>query len=435
MAVVALDSVVHYLVFALKWGFVILIGLNWRALPLVWHARVFWTCATWLLGRLPVQLLPARSREYLYQRMPIGQNPFTYTYTFQTSVGFSDADYNLHLSNSAYGKNFDYARMRAFVHWFPSLILNGSRLGLGASHYHFIKEIPIGHQYEIRVNIVAWEEKWIHLVGQFVTYPKKKRSHHSHPQKPVVASQDPAAAPSSSSPSPNPSSSSSSSPRPRRPNYIRREASSLQTSMISPPDSSSSSDVEDEEYFDEQESTSSSTATTPPTSAGSTSPLMKMGKSLGEAGLAAAASSLASQAAVERTVQDGEAGGFDMRALPPLPEGAVLHCVHVSSYCFKQNRLTVPPRVALVTAGFGDPAAGRAARVKEITDTLSRSSTYRTVGTPLPAPTHTIPELMRSEWKNYEQEGLWNLPEYEEQNQAALRKYRPLRVALDTLRL
>lgn len=66
--------------------------------------RVFWTCGIWLLRRLPVQFVPAKSREYLYERMPIGQNPFDYTYTFKTSVGFSDADYNLHLSNSAYGK-------------------------------------------------------------------------------------------------------------------------------------------------------------------------------------------------------------------------------------------------------------------------------------------------------------------------------------------
>lgn len=321
--------------------------------------------------------------------------------------------------------------MRAFVYWFPSLILNGTRLGLGASHYHFVKEIPIGTRYEIRVNIVGWEEKWIHLVAQFVTYPKKRgqasKEADGRPQPARESSTDSGLSSGVATPLRTNAPQRSSLGLHSRRASLRNHDSGAETSLASPPDSSSSSDNEDDGLF---EDASQSSISTPPTSAGSTSPLMKTARTLGEAGLAAASSSLASQAATE-----AKASGLDANALPQLPEGAVLHCVHVSSYCFKQGRITVPPRVALVAAGFGDPEVGRAQRVKDITNTLSRSSVYRTVGSPVVPKTHTIPELMGSEWRRYEGEGLWDLPEYEERNRAGVERYRPLRQALDTLRL
>lgn len=36
------------------------------------------------------------------------------------------------------------------------------------------------------------------------------------------------------------------------------------------------------------------------------------------------------------------------------PDGSVLHCFAVSTYCFKIGRITVPPRVALSFCGYGD---------------------------------------------------------------------------------
>ncbi|KZT53266.1 hypothetical protein CALCODRAFT_440377 [Calocera cornea HHB12733] len=36
-----------------------------------------------------------------------------------------------------------------------------------------------------------------------------------------------------------------------------------------------------------------------------------------------------------------------------LPPNAILHCVAVTHYCFKNKRLTVPPTVALSLSGFG----------------------------------------------------------------------------------
>lgn len=38
-----------------------------------------------------------------------------------------------------------------------------------------------------------------------------------------------------------------------------------------------------------------------------------------------------------------------------IPEGATLHAVAVSQYCYKLGRVTIPPRVALIACGFGGP--------------------------------------------------------------------------------
>src|SRR5260370_11567127 len=75
---------------------------------------------------------------------------------------------------SALTKNLDYARMRAAVICFPSILEAKGWLGLGTSHFHFIREIPLWAQYEIRINIASWEDKWLNLVVQFVTYPNGK---------------------------------------------------------------------------------------------------------------------------------------------------------------------------------------------------------------------------------------------------------------------
>ncbi|KAG8916747.1 hypothetical protein FRC00_014443 [Tulasnella sp. 408] len=59
--------------------------------------------------------------------------------------------------------------------------------------------------------------------------------------------------------------------------------------------------------------------------------------------------------------------GMDLSKLrKPLPEGAVVHCVAVSLYCFKIGRITIPPRVAFIASGFGDPSKQRWFRVQDL---------------------------------------------------------------------
>ena len=115
--------------------------------------------------------------------------------------------------------------------------------------------------------------------------------------------------------------------------------------------------------------------------------------------------------------------------MPPLPEGAVLNCVHVSSYCFKIGRITIPPRVAIVASGFGDKCKGRWERVQEIRNTRSAPGYFVTKGE-----AGGLRSILRGGWKKYEAEGLWDLPEYEESRRRGVEAFGVLRTQMDALR-
>jgi len=135
-------------------------------------------------------------------------------------------------------------------------------------------------------------------------------------------------------------------------------------------------------------------------------------------------------------------------ALPPLPENAVLHCVHTSSYCFKQGRITIPPRVVLIACGFGDRERGRWERVQEVRNTraerekeISRARqippatlfTFHEPGTERTTDRKTcggLREIFTGGWKRYEEEGLWDLAEYEERRKLGVERFSPFRSGL-----
>lgn len=76
-------------------------------------------------------------------------------------AGIDDCDYNMHLSNSAYAKNLDYARMTSLIDLMSPHFYPGGWMALGAAHYHFIREIPIFSEYEVQMSIGGFEDKWV----------------------------------------------------------------------------------------------------------------------------------------------------------------------------------------------------------------------------------------------------------------------------------
>jgi len=36
----------------------------------------------------------------------------------------------------------------------------GCHMALGASHYVFIKEVPLGHEYVMETRMGGWDDKW-----------------------------------------------------------------------------------------------------------------------------------------------------------------------------------------------------------------------------------------------------------------------------------
>lgn len=165
-----------------KFMFLLLLLLNVRSLPLAWHLRVFRPVFAirlrywWAMLRTMLMSRQEREKEedrWLDSLCPLGQNPFEMVVPYTSWASIDDGDFNGHLSNSSYAKTCDAARFTASLQMFPMFLHAGGWIALAATHYNFIREIPIFASYEVRVSIQAWDHKWLYVVLKFVTKPKK----------------------------------------------------------------------------------------------------------------------------------------------------------------------------------------------------------------------------------------------------------------------
>ncbi|KAF9523669.1 hypothetical protein CPB83DRAFT_862450 [Crepidotus variabilis] len=170
--------------------------INIRSWPLAWHIRIFRPV---LLRRFQHAWLRARTRflsrtaqtqaedRWLDSICPIAANPQETTITYRSWASPDDSDWNLHMSNSCYPKILDGARLKAAVELFPMFFRAGGWLPLAATHFHFVKEIPMLSSYEVRLTMGAWDHKWMYVIGKFVCKPngKKKRQLVPPPSQPV----------------------------------------------------------------------------------------------------------------------------------------------------------------------------------------------------------------------------------------------------------
>ncbi|KAJ6473439.1 hypothetical protein C8R47DRAFT_1076728 [Mycena vitilis] len=179
------QQALHLAPTAAKYFAILLLVLNVGSFPLVWHFRVWsrvfelrsallWHHVThFYLGKEKKRLaLQAWYESYL----PIGVHPFRAMWKYQRFVGLDDSDFNLHMSNSSYAKALDSARFRLALATFPNIFRCGGWVPLAATHFHYIREIPMLTRYEVRTTIGAWDEKWIWCVSRFVKPPSKSQS-------------------------------------------------------------------------------------------------------------------------------------------------------------------------------------------------------------------------------------------------------------------
>ncbi|KAJ7247099.1 hypothetical protein C8J57DRAFT_1241247 [Mycena rebaudengoi] len=157
--------------------------LNAGSLPGVWHLRVFSSAISF---QLQLGLLQLRTffwcradqqkavQAWYEKRLPIGEHPFRWSMRCTSWVSIDDADFNMHMSNSSYAKCLDSLRLPLAK--LPNLFRAGAWIPLAATHYHFVREIPIFARYEIRTTIGAWDDKWIWTIHRFVTPSKKSKS-------------------------------------------------------------------------------------------------------------------------------------------------------------------------------------------------------------------------------------------------------------------
>ncbi|PPR04891.1 hypothetical protein CVT26_012712 [Gymnopilus dilepis] len=168
-----------------KWLLIVLFLLNIRSWPLVWHFRIFRPAIRlrlyhkWLnfIGLFRSKAFRLRVEDqWLDSIAPVGAHPFNMFVPYRTWASFDDSDFNGHLSNSSYAKILDGARFKAAVEMFPMFFRSGGWMALAATHYHFIKEIPMLSSYEIRTSIAAWDQKWLYIISKFVRKPDGKKS-------------------------------------------------------------------------------------------------------------------------------------------------------------------------------------------------------------------------------------------------------------------
>ncbi|KAF9221589.1 hypothetical protein BS17DRAFT_785016 [Gyrodon lividus] len=172
-----------------KYVVYIILLANAGSLPFVWHVRVFWpivaTRIEYYVLRSRLIFTPKAERVRILAAWaeglsPVGANPFEIVTTYRRWASIDDADmFGMHLSNSSYAKALDSARLRALIKLFPAWGRSGGQMALGATHYHFIREIPPLATFEIKLTIGSWDHKWLYLIARYVTRPKGRNANFS----------------------------------------------------------------------------------------------------------------------------------------------------------------------------------------------------------------------------------------------------------------
>jgi hypothetical protein len=138
--------------------FVLLVLLNSSSFPFTWHMRVWYTPlrAYYLAYRYGPKKFWLNWRKEHVQN---GGMKDMRAQQWRLAL-FDDCDYNFHLSNSCYAKNSDAAKMKFAIDGFAPCFVTGLHMALGASHWKYIKEIPMGSRYLMETRCGGWGDKW-----------------------------------------------------------------------------------------------------------------------------------------------------------------------------------------------------------------------------------------------------------------------------------
>ncbi|KAG0045826.1 hypothetical protein BGZ83_008949 [Gryganskiella cystojenkinii] len=141
--------------------------LNFKSIPGVFHAKMGLRIAA-------VQLYSLRHGR-AFRIKP------TETSIVRERVWVDDLDLNFHFSNSSYGKNCDYARVKYVTSLLgPTVLplhpLRKISFALGGNQMWFRKEITLFQSYEIRTRLLTWNQKWFVIEHRLYTPSKTKSS-------------------------------------------------------------------------------------------------------------------------------------------------------------------------------------------------------------------------------------------------------------------
>ncbi|KAI5117564.1 hypothetical protein M0805_009642 [Coniferiporia weirii] len=166
-------SVLPFVPRPLRLLFILLLVLNSRSLPFIWHFRTFRPVLYVRLKWLSLSFSSQRTKDaYLDSLSSVGKSPFSLRSTYNTWASPDESDYNAHLSNSSYAKVLDMLRLKFAIAHVSTVFRDGCWIALGATHLRFVREIPIGTKYEIRMYMGSWDNKWVYAVARFVSKGK-----------------------------------------------------------------------------------------------------------------------------------------------------------------------------------------------------------------------------------------------------------------------
>jgi len=225
-------------------------------------------------------------------------------------------------------------------------------------------EIPLHATFEIHFHISGWNDKWIYLTGAFISFPKSHK--HLHGGKGGSNSKSDNLVHSAKNADP--------------------PAITISESVVIAP------------------------------------PITEVGASETNSAIPSGVATPAERSTTSLFYSLGETSiTYDNIKPVPVPEGATLHAISVSQYCYKHGRVTVPPRVALVLSGFGKPE-----RARERWDKLLAMRDDK----------RKIRDLMRGGWKSDDGGGLgasfWDF-EFEEEGQKRGQEIKRARLVMDIL--
>lgn len=153
--------------------------LNLKALPLAWHARLFYQMfANWTTTARVQRLIKSQSDAN-------STHPLFDSVSMYTRSPLLETDYNLHKSNSTYFADLDESRTALMTKILIPSLKQGSKnlekeghkgrlaVILGSVHTSFHREINPYELYEVRSRILGWDKKWI-VIGSWFIRPARK---------------------------------------------------------------------------------------------------------------------------------------------------------------------------------------------------------------------------------------------------------------------
>ncbi|KAH7335789.1 hypothetical protein B0J17DRAFT_616854 [Rhizoctonia solani] len=289
----------------MKWLILFIFLLNARSWPGVWHLRVF------------ASVIRIRSNGLLYRRgngrqwwtsvSPVGRSVFPTPdgsdkgalSILKSWASPDDCDWNGHLSNSCYAKNLDPARMQACIDWFPAFFGDNGWVALGG-----VFSFPHWSMYAVLTSAIGAHYHYIREIP-INTHYQVRMSIGGWEDKWIY----------------------------------------LVTKFVSHPKKSKSGSQSKSVHNAHAKPTTIPAITTPST------PLVTETSTPAEPAIPA-----------NGALVPLDASTVDTKLAPntsPKPtlrthdhDGALIHCIAVSTYCFKHGRITVPPQVVLAMCGF-----------------------------------------------------------------------------------